>query len=99
MVITKQQRNNRELARKKAKRRCLKLAEEIKEKYSLYDDYWFRDVLEQNLYGIGDDFLLGCEIIFEELEKEYNVNIELVEDKLIVRTRKKDSRFKNLSLT
>ena len=88
MVVTKQQRSNRESARKKAKRRCLKLVEEIKEKYSLYDENWFRDVLEQNLYGIGDEFLLGCEKIFEDIEKEYkyNINIELVEDTLIVRT-------------
>jgi len=86
MVLTKQQKSNRESARKKAKRRCLKWSEEIKEKYSLYDENGFRDVIEENLYGIGDEFLLGCEKIFEEIEKEYNVNIELEEDRLIVRT-------------
>jgi len=86
MAITKQQRNNRESARKKAKKRILKWSEEIKEKYSLYDENWFRDILEQNLYGIGDEFLLGCEKILEEIEKEYNVDMEIVEDRLIVRT-------------
>jgi len=86
MAITKQQRSNRESARKKAKKRILKWSEEIKEKYSLYDENWFRDILEQNLYGIGDEFLLGCEKILEEIEKEYNVDMEIVEDRLIVRT-------------
>jgi len=88
MVLTKQQKSNRESARKKAKRRLLKWVEEIKEKYSLHDENGFRDVIEQNLYGIGDEFLLGCEKILEEIEKEYqyNINIELEEERLIVRT-------------